>query len=86
MRAAAHFTDLPPPKNNPPYHLTLADVLSHDEIKLINEKGSISLHAVGDTSGINNETYQQINAEAMEADFSNINKDQSSFFYHLGAS
>jgi predicted phosphodiesterase len=83
-RAAAHFTDLPPPKNNPPYHLTLDDVLSRDEIKLINEKGSISFHAVGDTGGINNETYQQINAEAMEADFSNINKDQSSFFYHLG--
>jgi acid phosphatase type 7 len=83
-RAAVHFTDLPPPKNNPPYHLTLADVISGDEIKSINEKGSISFHAVGDTGGINNETYQQINSEAMEKDFSNANKDQPSFFYHLG--
>jgi acid phosphatase type 7 len=83
-RTAAHFTNLPPPKNDPPYHLTLADVISRDEIKSINEKGSISFHAVGDTGGINNATYQQINVEAMEADFSTLNKDQPSFFYHLG--
>ncbi len=66
-----HFTDLPPPKSNAPYHLDLADVISQDEIKSINENGNISFHAVGDTGGINNATYQQINAEAMETDFSN---------------
>jgi hypothetical protein len=79
-RTAVHFTDLPPPKNNAPYHLDLADVISQDEIKLINENGSISFHAVGDTGGINNATYQQINAEAMETDFSNPNKQQPTFF------
>ena len=41
-RAAAHFTDLPPPKSNAPYHLDLADVISQDEIKSINENGNIS--------------------------------------------
>ena len=83
-RAAAHFTDFPPPKNNAPYHLDLADVISQDEIRSINENGSISFHAVGDTGGINNATYQQINVEAMETDFSNPNKQQPTFFYHLG--
>jgi hypothetical protein len=62
-RAAAHFTDLPPPKNNAPYHPDLVDVISQDEIKSINENGNISFHAVGDTGGINNATYQQINAQ-----------------------
>lgn len=83
-RATIHYTDFPKSENKPPYHLALDTILSDEEIKSIRKNGNISFHAVGDTGGIHNATYQHINAEAMEADFSNTNKPTPSFFYHLG--
>lgn len=82
---AVHTTDLPPaPKNKYPYHLVLDDVVPRQDIKAINENEAICFHAVGDTGGVKNKAYEDINIQAMEKDFSDSNNIQPSFFYHLG--
>ncbi|HYL65802.1 MAG TPA: metallophosphoesterase [Nitrosopumilaceae archaeon] len=75
------FYPLPFPTGVFPYHLSLDDVLSKDQISSIQKSGEIIFHIVGDTGGIKNPVPQQIVAMAMESDFNNSNP---AFFYHLG--
>jgi acid phosphatase type 7 len=71
------FQDLPPPTGDAPYHLSLDDVLSPNEIKKINSDRHITFHCTGDTGGIKNPVPQQLVAYSIE------NKP-ASFFYHIG--
>jgi hypothetical protein len=71
------FQDLPLPTGDAPYHLSLDDVLSPNEIKKITSDGSITFHSAGDTGGIKHPVPQQLVAYAMES-------KPASFFYHLG--
>ena len=75
------FQPLPPPTGQKPYHLSLDEVLSSDQISQINDLKSISFHTIGDTGGIVNGTPQQMVADAMESDYA---VSKPSFFYHLG--
>ena len=85
-KAHATYTTVLPqaPKEKYPYHLVLDDVLPEPEIKAIKEKKAICFHAVGDTGGIHNKAYEDINIQAMENDLSDTNHVQPSFLYHLG--
>jgi hypothetical protein len=76
-RGNQRFQDLPAPTGLPPYHLSLDDVLSPNQIKKIKRDGNLTFHCVGDTGGIKQPASQQLVAYAME------NKP-ASFFYHLG--
>jgi acid phosphatase type 7 len=71
------FQDLPIATADAPYHLSLDDILSPNEINKIKSDGSIRFHCVGDTGGIKHPVPQQLVAYAMES-------KPASFFYHLG--
>jgi calcineurin-like phosphoesterase family protein len=76
-RGNQKFQDLPAPRGDAPYHLSLDDVLSPREIEKIKNDGNLTFHCVGDTGGVKNPAPQQLVAYAME-------NQPSSFFYHLG--
>jgi Integrase core domain/Calcineurin-like phosphoesterase len=77
---------IPDPIRNPPT-MTLADIVGKEPAKAIEQSGSITFHAVGDTGhvGGGTEDMQEFVAEAMAADF-DINRPDVSpaFFFHLG--
>jgi len=75
------FYPLPSPTGVFPYHLSLDNVLSQNQMSSIQKNGEMTFHIVGDTGGIKNPVPQQIVAIAMESDFNNSNP---AFFYHLG--
>jgi hypothetical protein len=80
---------LPQPTGQPPFHLSLENVLAGTSIiDLIKKNKSLSLHTTGDTGGIFQGEYQQITAEAMEGDFSDTaggsTAGKPAFYYHLG--
>ena len=79
------FEDLPTPVGKPPYHLSLSQILTTEEINRIHENGAISFHIVGDTGGTKKPENQKIVEMAMEYDFKHKDKTKiPSFFYHLG--
>lgn len=79
------FEDLPTPTGKSPYHLSLSQILTTDDINRIQESGAISFHIVGDTGGTKKPEHQKIVEFAMEADFKHKDKTKiPSFFYHLG--
>jgi len=71
------FQPLPSPVGNSPYHLSLDDILSTDEIQKIVDNQSILFHCVGDTGGVKSPEPQKLVANALE-------NTQANFFYHLG--
>ena len=79
------WRDLPPATGQPPYRLDLAQVLDSTAINRIVQSGSMILHAVGDTGGVNTVTFQENVATYMAYDFLPGKPEASpSFFYHLG--
>lgn len=76
------FRPLPAPTGQPPYRISLEDVISSDDMKKIIDDNMLSFHVAGDTGGIKHPIPQQIVAMAMESDFDVQHKP--SFFYHLG--
>ena len=78
--------NLPPPTGKPPYRLDLASVLTDAAVANITNANRMVFHAVGDTGGVNTNTYQQQVATYMELDFAADNTDPGNpaFFYHLG--
>ena len=71
------FQPLPQPIGKSPYHLSLDNILSSDEIlKIVNSKGII-FHCVGDTGGVKSPAPQKLVANGLE-------NTESNFFYHLG--
>ncbi|MGN6346885.1 MAG: metallophosphoesterase family protein [Candidatus Nitrosocosmicus sp.] len=71
------FQPLPQPVGNPPYHLSLENVLSADEIQKIVHNKYITFHCVGDTGGVKSPAPQILVANALE-------NTEANFFYHLG--
>ena len=59
------FEDLPTPVGKPPYHLSLSQILTTEEINRIHESGAISFHIVGDTGGTKKPENQKIVEMAM---------------------
>jgi acid phosphatase type 7 len=76
-RGNQKFQDLPAPSGNPPYRLSLDDLLSSREIEKIKNDGKLTFHCVGDTGGVKYPVPQQLVSYAME-------NTRASFFYHLG--
>lgn len=79
------WRDLPAPTGPAPYHLNLDTVLSDAAIQAINTSGRMVFHAVGDTGGVNTNTYIDNVASYMEKDFGGADATRHpSFYYHLG--
>jgi acid phosphatase type 7 len=79
------WRDLPVPTGLPPFHLSLDSVLSAAAMATINSSGTMVLHSVGDTGGVNTPTQIENVAGYMVKDFGGTNVAQHpSFFYHLG--
>ena len=51
-RGNQKFQPLPQPSGKPPYHLSLDDVLSQNEMQKIKDDDSIVFHCTGDTGGV----------------------------------
>lgn len=79
------WRDLPPPTGLPPFHLSLANILSDQAMQTITNSGRLLFHTVGDTGGVNTPTEIENVASYMEKDFENEDPSLNpSFFYHLG--
>ena len=79
------FQPLPAPTGAAPYHLALADVLTHDQMQAIQDAGRLAFHIVGDTGGVKRPEAQQIVTDHMVSDFSAADgAAPPAFFYHLG--
>lgn len=82
---ASRFQPLPTPTGAPPYRLPLSSLLAADHMRRIAESQKLVFHAVGDTGGSVNDTYQREVARLMELDFRRPNvADVPSFFFQLG--
>jgi hypothetical protein len=82
---AQQFQPLPPPAGQPPFHLSLEQVLPAANMQDIADAGRLVFHMVGDTGGVKSPQPQQITAMHMESDFNLPNPgDRPAFFYHLG--
>jgi hypothetical protein len=77
IRGNQKFQPLPQPTGDAPYHLSLNEVLSSNEIQSIMDDGSITFHCMGDTGGVKDPAPQQLVANGLES-------TKASFFYHLG--
>ncbi|HET7148476.1 MAG TPA: metallophosphoesterase [Candidatus Nitrosopolaris sp.] len=77
IRGNQKFQPLPQPTRGAPYHLSLDDVLSVDEIQSIKDDGSITFHCMGDTGGVKDPVPEQLVANGLE-------NTKASFLYHLG--
>lgn len=76
---------LPRPTRNPPYHLSLDEILSPVQIENIHSSGQMVFHVVGNTGGVNWPQAQEIVAIYMQADYHLPDIDaRPYFFYHLG--
>jgi hypothetical protein len=79
------WRDLPSPTGLPPFHMSLASILSPEAMTSITKSGKLVFHAVGDTGGVNTPTQIDNVANYMESDFSGADvTTHPSFFYHLG--
>lgn len=79
------YQPLPPPIGQPPYHLSLDNVLPPDQMTAIRNSGRILMHIAGDTGGVKAPESQQIVAMAMETHFNFPDVTLCpAFFYHLG--
>jgi acid phosphatase type 7 len=76
-RGNQKFQPLPQPSGEPPYHLSLDDVLSQNEMQKIKDDDSIVFHCTGDTGGVKDPAPQQLVANGIE-------NTKASFLYHLG--
>jgi acid phosphatase type 7 len=86
-KGALGIQPLPNPTGLTPFHLSLQNVVAGtNTINSIQKNKSLLFHTTGDTGGIFQGEYQQITAEAMEADFSDTVglSNKPAFFYHLG--
>lgn len=84
-RGNQKFQPLPPPTGQPPYHLSLDDVLPADQMTAIRNSGRILMHVAGDTGGVKAPQSQQIVTMAMETQFQFPDVTlRPAFFYHLG--
>jgi Calcineurin-like phosphoesterase len=77
------FQQLPAPAGQPPFRMSLDSVLDATQIRAIEQAGSLTFHAVGDTGGVTSPQDQEIVAMWMEHDFEALTPAPS-FFYHLG--
>lgn len=77
IRGNQKFQPLPQPTGDAPYHLSLDEVLSNNEIQSIMDDGSIIFHCMGDTGGFKDPAPEQLVANGLE-------NTKASFFYHLG--
>lgn len=80
------WRDLPAPIGLPPFHLSLADILTPEAIQTIRQSARLVFHTVGDTGGVNTPTPQEIVSQYMEQDFATTGdvSRNPSFFYHIG--
>lgn len=84
FRSNQVFQPLPQATRQYPYHLDLGDVIGADKVALIRKAGSLVLHILGDTGGIQHPEPQQIVAMKMEDDFAPGSTKIPSFLYILG--
>ncbi len=76
---------LPRPTGQPPFHLSLDQVLPPATVQSIQSSGRLVFHLVGDTGGVKTPQDQEIVAMHMEEDFSASDlAARPAFFYHLG--
>ncbi len=80
--SSQRFQPLPAPLGPPPYHVDLASVVPEIEQRAARDQ-KIAFHAVGDTGGIKDATFQNDVAAAMVEDLAG-GSPSPSFFYHLG--
>jgi hypothetical protein len=79
------FRPLPEPPGEPPYHLSLEEVLPADQMEQIRSSGRIAFHVAGDTGGVKSPEPQIIVMKHMERDFATPDPAaRPTFFYHLG--
>ena len=80
------WRDLPPAPGLPPYRMNLDTILDAETIATIEQSGKLVFHSVGDTGGVNTNTYIDGVTRFMECDYTLTAKpaDRPSFFYHLG--
>jgi hypothetical protein len=84
-RGRQKYQPFPPPPGQPPYHLSLDDLLPADQMAAIRNSGRILMHVAGDTGGVKAPQSQQIVAMAMETQFQFPDVTlRPAFFYHLG--
>ncbi len=77
----------PPPRDLPEPRLSLAAVLGDTEAALqkrIAANGQIVFHATGDTGSTRGPESQNLVADKLVNDFTDEEKEQPSFFFHLG--
>jgi hypothetical protein len=74
---------LPPPTGAAPFRLELSAVIGAEAAAAIEQRGSLTFHAVGDTGGVKSPEPQEIVTTWMEHDFDAVDPPPS-FFYHLG--
>ncbi len=76
---------LPAPTGQPPYHLSLSDVLTPAQMQAITNAGKLVFHIVGDTGGVKAPQSQEIVMQHMDSDLNVADaSSQPAFFYHLG--
>ena len=76
---------LPAPTGQPPYHLSLDNVLPAASMQAIRASGKLVFHLVGDTGGVKAPQSQEIVMMHMESDFAVPDPAAPpAFFYHLG--
>lgn len=76
---------LPAPTGQPPYHLSLDNVLPVASMQAIRASGKLVFHLVGDTGGVKAPQSQEIVVMHMENDFAAPDPAaRPAFFYHLG--
>ncbi len=79
------FRPLPQPTGQPPYHLSLDDVLAPEQVQAIRNSGQIVFHIGGDTGGVKTPQPQEIVAMHMEEQIDMADAATApAFFYHLG--
>src|SRR5258708_34783272 len=79
------FRPLPHPTGQPPYHLSLDQVLPPENMAAIRNAGRLLFHVAGDSGGVKAPQAQQIVAMAMEEQFNYPDITlRPAFFYHLG--
>jgi len=80
------WRDLPPAPGLPPYRMNLDTILDEQTMATIEQSGKLVFHSVGDTGGVNTNTYIDGVTRFMECDYTLTAKpaDRPSFFYHLG--
>jgi hypothetical protein len=76
---------LPTPTGQPPYHLSLGDVLTPAQMQAISAAGKLVFHIVGDSGGVKAPQSQEIVMMHMDTDLSVTDATaRPAFFYHLG--